>query len=69
MTVVALGWLLLGLLRTRNYTVRTHQIMVAWSSLVGVQWLTGLILFVLLGNFNVTYRWEHLATTTLTGLR
>lgn len=65
MTVVAFGWLLLSLLRTGNYTVRTHQVMVTWSSLIGVQWLTGLILFVVLGDFNVTHRWEHLVTTTL----
>ncbi|MEQ8673123.1 MAG: hypothetical protein RLP44_07035 [Aggregatilineales bacterium] len=65
MTIVAFIYLLWGMLQSRPYDKRTHQVMVVWSSLVGVQWLIGIILFLVLGAFDVGYRWEHFVTMTI----
>ena len=65
MTFIAFGYLLFGMLQSRAYDKRTHQVMVAWSSLVGIQWVLGIILFLVLGAFDVGYQWEHATTMTI----
>lgn len=65
MTIIAFLYLLWGMLQSRPYDKRTHQVMVVWSSLIGLQWIIGIILFILLGAFDVGYRWEHAATMTI----
>jgi cytochrome c-type biogenesis protein CcmH/NrfG len=63
-TVVALAWLIIGLVSKRPYDKNTHRVMVTFSSLIGVQWLLGIILFLVLG-LDVGFRWEHAVTMTL----
>ncbi len=65
MTFIAFGYLLWGILQSRHYDERTHQVMVGWSSLIGVQWIIGIILFLILGGFDIGYRWEHTITMTI----
>lgn len=60
-TVIALLWLIYGLATNRNYDQTTRRIMSMFSSLIGLQWLLGIILFVFLADFGVGYRWEHAA--------
>lgn len=63
MTLVAFAWLLTGMFQARPYNSTTHRVMTGWSSMVGIQWLLGLILFITWGTYQ-TYHWEHLVTGT-----
>ncbi len=65
MTVIAFGWLLFGMLTNRAYDKMTHGIVAGWAGLVGLQWIIGLVLFVILGDFDIRWRWEHLAVMTI----
>ncbi len=65
MTIVAFGYLLVRAVQSKPFHKQTHLIVVAWSSLFGVQWILGLVLFIALGGFDVAYRWEHLVTMTI----
>lgn len=68
-TIIAIVWLLIGLSQKRSYDQMTRRVMLAFSGLITVQWLIGLILFLVMGVFNIGYRWEHLVTMTVaTGL-
>jgi predicted MFS family arabinose efflux permease len=67
-TLVALVWLAYGLLRSRAYDKTTQRVMTVFSSLVGAQWLLGIILFVVLGGYSMDtfgYRYEHAGTMSL----
>lgn len=64
MTVVAFGWLLFRYLQNQSYDKRTHIIVAAWSGLVGLQWILGIILLLVLGTFTGT-QWSHAGTMTL----
>lgn len=65
-TVLALAWLLLGLLQRRPYAQTTHRLMTAFSSLVGLQWLLGLLLFLVYAlPILQGYHWLHLIIMTL----
>lgn len=65
-TVVAFVWLLIGLFKGRAYDKTTHRIMTAFSSLIGAQWLLGIILFLVMdGSMSLSHRWEHAGTMTL----
>jgi hypothetical protein len=59
MTTVAFVWLLWGLFKKEAYDKRTHTIVAVWSGLIDLQATSGIILFVVLGEFDVRYRWEH----------
>lgn len=65
LTFVAFIWLLVGYGRNKPFDKRTHMIVVAWASLIGVQWILGIVLFLVLGGFDVGYRWEHTLIMTL----
>lgn len=65
MTVVAFGWLLWGMTQARPYDQNTHRVVAIWSGLIGLQWLLGILLFLVLGQFDVRYRWEHAFVMTL----
>jgi len=65
MTFIAFGWLLFRLIQNKMYDKRTYQVMLAWSSLIGLQWILGAIVFLILGGFDEVYRWEHTVTMTL----
>lgn len=67
-TVLALVWLIVGLVQRRDYSATTHRVMAAFSSLIGLQWLLGIILLIALGlrdGFDVGFRWEHALIMTL----
>ncbi len=66
-TVLVFIYLLVQALRNRPYTQQTHQMVTVWSSLFGIQWLLGIILFVVKSNFENRYQWEH-ATIMTVGL-
>lgn len=67
--VVAFVWLLIGILRGREYDRMTHRIMVIFSSAVGLQWVLG-ILVLLFYAFSLPggaqgYHWVHLIIMTI----
>lgn len=64
-TLIALVKLVIGLVQKQPYDALTQRLMLAFSGMMSVQWLIGLILFFVLGAFDVGYRWEHTVTMTL----
>lgn len=64
-TIIAFGWLLWGMLQSRPYDRSMHRVVAIWAGLVGLQWLIGIVLFLVLGQFDVRYRWEHAFVMTL----
>jgi uncharacterized membrane protein len=63
-SLIAFVWLLSGLLQPRPYGENTRRIMLAWSSLLGVQWVLGIVLLVTRGTF-LAHELEHSFTMTL----
>ncbi|MCU0512306.1 MAG: hypothetical protein MUE40_07025 [Anaerolineae bacterium] len=64
--VVLVVWLLLGWLQQRPYPKRLNTLMAAFSGLVDLNWLIGIIF--LLGIFGMSpirYHWEHAFMMTL----
>lgn len=66
-TVGVFIYLLMQAFSNKPYVAQTHKIMTMWSSLFGVQWLLGIILFLVMGGFDVRTRIEH-ATIMTVGL-
>ena len=65
-TIIALVKLVLGLIQSGAYDQLTQRIMIAFSGLITVQWLLGLILFLVLeDSFSLGYRWEHAGIMTV----
>ncbi len=67
-SIVALLWLTYGLVTRRRYDRLSQRIMTLFSSLVGLQWLIGIVFLIVLGaatTFAVRTRWEHAVTMTL----
>lgn len=69
-TVIALGWMAYGLVTTRDYDRLSYRIMTAFSSLVGLQWVLGLVLTIyraLTVNeyLSLSYVWSHLGAMTI----
>jgi hypothetical protein len=65
-TAAAFVYALYGLATRREYDKNATLIMRIFSSLIGVQWLLGLILFVMRGQFSNPSYIEH--ATTMTGV-
>lgn len=65
LTLLALVWLVRALLQKRSYDALTERIMRFFSIGVAAQWALGIILFVVLGGFDVRQRWEHAFMMTL----
>lgn len=65
MTIVALGWLAWGMIQKRAYNKTTHTVVASWAGLVGLQWILGIVLFLVLGAFDMRERWEHFFVMTL----
>lgn len=63
-TIVAIVWLLYGLVTKRSYDQLTYRIMTFFSSVVGLQWIVGVIFFIYLGTAT-RERWEHAFTMTI----
>ncbi|MFZ4814647.1 MAG: hypothetical protein ACOYL5_08935 [Phototrophicaceae bacterium] len=53
---VALGFMLFSLIRNREQDRFTRLVMVIFSSLVGIQWLVGVILVIVYNNLNRTWQ-------------
>lgn len=64
-TLIALVWMIIGLLQKRAYDQGAKRIMLAFSGVITLQWLLGLIVFLVMNSFSVGYRWEHAVTMTL----
>lgn len=64
-TVIALAKVLLGIVQKSKYDQLTFRIMIAFSGLITVQWVIGVILLLVLGDFDVSYRWEHAVIMTI----
>jgi hypothetical protein len=64
-TLVALVKLILGLVQKQPYDTLTQRIMMAFSGIISLQWLIGIILFLVMNSFSVGYRWEHAVTMTI----
>ncbi len=68
-TLIALVWMAIGLLQKRAYGQGAKRIMLAFSGVITIQWLLGLVVFLVLNSFSIGYRWEHAVIMTLaTGL-
>jgi len=64
-TVIAIVKLAIGIIGRQPYDPLTQRLMLVFSGLLSLQWLLGLILFVVLNSFGVLYRWEHAVTMTI----
>jgi hypothetical protein len=64
-TVVLLVKLLVGLVGNQPFDGLANGLTRAFSIGIGVQWLIGIILFVVFGSFSVRYRWEHAVIMTV----
>jgi len=60
--------LVFNLIQKKAYAKPASSIMAAFSGLVGLQWVLGMLLLVVLGSttgFDQRHYWEHLFSTTL----
>lgn len=64
-TVIALLKVLMGVVQKSKYDELTFRIMLAFSGLITVQWVIGLILLLVKGDFDVNNRVEHAAIMTI----
>ncbi|MCU0482400.1 MAG: hypothetical protein MUE54_14490 [Anaerolineae bacterium] len=64
MTVVAFGWLLFRYVQNQSYDKRTHIIMASWAGLIGLQWILGIVLMLVLGTFT-GMQWSHAVILTI----
>lgn len=64
-TIAVFVYLLIRALNNKPYLAQTHKYVTAWSSIFGVQWLLGIVLFLMAGGFDVRYRLEHATIMTL----
>jgi hypothetical protein len=63
-TVIALVWMIVALVSNRPYDKITRIIMSAFGGLVGLQWIIGIVLIVVMGVYT-SYQLEHAVTMTL----
>jgi hypothetical protein len=66
--LVALVMFILGLIQKRAWDKRANTLLNIYSSVLGLQWLFGLILLVSWGSiigFNQRHFWEHLTVQTI----
>jgi hypothetical protein len=64
--VVPALYMLYGAVAKRAYNQLAYRIMLIFSSVIGLQWVLGLLVFLLV-NFNMAawYRWEHTIVNTI----
>lgn len=66
--VIAIIMFVMGFFQKRPWTETAHRILNGYGSLLGLQWLFGLILVIALGSqtgFGVRHYWEHLTVQTI----
>jgi len=67
-TVIAVAYLILALAQRKGWVKPGPALMSAFSSLIGLQWIIGLIFLVVFGSqtgFGVRHYWEHLTVMTI----
>ncbi len=64
-TLIALVKLILGIVQNQSYDSLTRRMMLAFSGLISVQWLIGLIYLLVLGVFNNGTFWSHAGVMTV----
>lgn len=64
-TVVLLIKLIMGLVSGGVFDSLASGLTRAFSIAVGVQWLLGVVLFLVWGGFDIRYRWEHAVVMTV----
>jgi hypothetical protein len=65
MTVVAFLRLLWGMKQNKPVDQQTQKLVTIWGISVDTQWALGILLFVVLGDFELRYRWLHAIVMTL----
>jgi hypothetical protein len=67
--VVALVYFARGLLQKRAWSAQAAQVLGAFSGVIGIQWLIGIVflisVFVMRGDFGVRQHWEHAFAQTV----
>lgn len=66
--VISLIYFAWGWLQSHPWTKRGQTLLTIFSSLVGLQWVVGIILLIILGSmtgFGVRHYWEHLVVQTI----
>jgi uncharacterized membrane protein YphA (DoxX/SURF4 family) len=64
-TVIAIVWMLVGMVQQRTYDALAKRVMLFFSILISLQWLLGIVLFLLSGGFDISYRWVHALMMTV----
>ena len=64
-TLALLVKLVLGLVGGGPFDSLARGLTRAFSISIGIQWLVGIVLFLVLGSFDVRYRWEHAVIMTV----
>lgn len=62
--IIPAVYMLYGAITQRPYHKLAYRLMLVFSNVLGIQWLLGIITFLVLG-LNVGYRWEHAITNTI----
>lgn len=66
--VVAAMYFLLGMIQSRPWDKRAQTLLSVFSSLIGLQWIVGLVLFLIYqvpSGFGIRHQWEHLVVQTV----
>ena len=66
--VIDLVYFVVGWLRGRAYDQPARRLMTAFSILISIQWLIGVVFLIVLGaqtGFGVRHYWEHLTVMTI----
>jgi hypothetical protein len=66
--VVAIAYFVLGLAQRKPWVRQGQSLLSVFSGLVGLQWVLGLVLFLLYqvpSGFDIRHQWEHLAAMTV----
>ncbi|PJF25834.1 MAG: hypothetical protein CUN53_10760, partial [Phototrophicales bacterium] len=66
--VVAVVYFAVRLATRGNFDILSARLMTAFTGLISLQWLIGIVLLVVLGSmtgFGVRHYWEHLVTMTV----
>lgn len=64
-TVLLLVKLLMGVIGGGAYDKLTQTLTRLFTISISIQWLIGIVLLVVFGQFDVSYRWEHAAIMTV----
>ncbi len=66
--LVAAAYFVIGLVQRRAWDKRAQTLLTVFSSTIGLQWIVGLVLFLLHqlpAAFGIRHQWEHLVAQTV----